>query len=167
MATVQENATLADVKAIETEWNAAIDTEYAAVVAKYPDIDFDAIDPQIISLAEEIEEVHPTTNEPLVWVMNKKTLSKVLQPREVINAIRKKGFKVDVEDAVIKHNYLLKYDHHGFIVFAVAAETNFADEVNTEGNTVKGLTSLLADTNKVHIKTHDDGRKEVIQIHDY
>ena len=49
----------------------------------------------------------------------------------------------------------------------MAAETNFADEVNTEGNTVKGLTSLLADTNKVHIKTHDDGRKEVIQIHDY
>ena len=93
MATVQENATLADVKAIETEWNAAIDTEYAAVVAKYPDIDFDDIDPQIISLAEEIEEVHPTTNEPLVWVMNKKTLSKVLQPREVINAIRKKGSK--------------------------------------------------------------------------
>ena len=110
MPTTNETPTLAELKAVETDWNTAIDTEYAAVVAKYPEIEFDDIRPQVFSRAEEIETLHPTTNEPLVWTFNLKTLSRVLQPREVINALKKKSLKVNALDGLIEHTLQIHMD---------------------------------------------------------
>lgn len=161
MPTTNETPTLAELKAVETDWNTAIDTEYAAVVAKYPEIEFDDIRPQVFSRAEEIETLHPTTNEPLVWTFNLKTLSRVLQPREVINALKKKSLKVNALDGLIEHTLQIHMDEYGFVSHLTRSGSPLADTPNG-GDTIPGLTTQLA-ANKVKLITQDDGQK-VIEI---
>tara|TARA_Y100000310_G_C20264583_1_gene615225 strand:+ start:132 stop:626 length:495 start_codon:yes stop_codon:yes gene_type:complete len=161
MPTTNENPTLVELKAIETDWNTAIDTEYAAVAAKYPEIEFDDIRPQVFSRAEEVDTLHPTTNEPLVWTLNTKTLNRVLQPREVINALKKKSLKVNALDGFIEHTLQIHMDDYGFVDHLTRSACSLADTPNG-GDTIPGLTTQLA-ANKVKLITQDDGQK-VIEI---
>ena len=160
MSTTNENPTLAELKAIETDWNTAIDTEYAVVVAKYPEIDFDEIKPEVFSRAEEIATLHSTTNEPFVWTLSLKTLSRVLQPREVINAIRKKGFKVDVADTSIQHKLQIHLDDYGFVKHFTSLTSSLPDSTLDDDTVIPGITTQLA-ANKVKLITYDDGQKEI------
>ena len=160
MATTNENPTLAELRAIETDWNTVIDAEYATVAAKYSDIDFDDVFPKILSRADEVATLHPITSEPLAWVLSRQTLSRVLQPREVINAIKKRSLKVNVSDDTIEHYMQIHSDEYGFVSHLTSYGSPVSDTTIEDSSVIPGITTQLA-ANKVNIVTHDDGRKEI------
>ena len=101
MASVINNATLEQVKAIETEWNAPLQAEYDAVNAKYPDINLNDMDGRIISLLPDVADVHPVTGDAIILGWNTRTLSNVRATKEIINAIKKKSIMSPTTDGEI------------------------------------------------------------------
>ena len=164
MASVISNATLEQVKAIETEWNAPLQAEYDAVNAKYPDINLNDMDGRIISLLPDVSDVHPVTGEAIIVGWNIKTLSNIRVTKEIINAIKKKSIMSPTTDSEIFFGCRIIWDRDGFVTGAIQQsmpiEDFLVDEAD-ESSRQSGLRTLAA-AGRVTINTDDDNVKTVI-----
>jgi len=163
MSSVIRNATMEQVKAIETEWNAPIQAEYDAVDAKYPDINLDDMDGRIISLLPDVSDVHPVTGDALIMGWNKRTLSNVQVTKEIINVIKKKSIMSPTTDDEIYFGCQILYDRDDFVTGAIHSSLPIEDfDVQDEAGTIgKGLRTLAA-AGRVTIQTDDRNVKTVI-----
>jgi len=159
MPTTNTSPTIDDLRAIETEWNTAVNTEYSTVDARYPDINLSNVNLEGGSTL--MAELHADTGEPLFSARRKDNLQPITIPRDVLNALRKKSILLDVTDDVIKHSCEFNIDSLGVVVAIGSQGTPLANWVDNENNTVLGLTTLLA-ANRVHIVTEDDGCKRIV-----
>jgi len=157
MASVINNATFAQVQALETEWNAAIQAEYDAVDAKYPDINFDDLSGRIISVNPEISAVHPITGDAIITGWNKKTLSNVRLTKEIINAIKKKSVMFPTTDDDIFFEGKILYDSDEFVTGAIYNSKKIED-VDEDGVLSKGF-KTLATENRLTINIDDNNVK--------
>jgi len=164
MASVLRNATLEQVKAIETEWNAPIQAEYDAVNAKYPDINLNDMDGRIISLLPDVSDVHPVTGEAIIVGWNTKTLSNIRVTKEIINAIKKKSIMSPTTDDEIFFGCRIILDRDGFVTGAIHQSMpieDFRTDPDDASTTQRGLRSLTA-AGRVTINTDDDNVKTVV-----
>ena len=168
MASTNTSPTMDDLKAIETEWNAAVTTEYQAAIARYADIDITLID--MGAGSQLLTTLHPVTNQPLFQVRNKDTLQPYVIPRDMLNARHKYSLVLDVTDLYIKHSCALTFDSNGVVMLIAFHEHHINDVIGTrlaadgeteESYTEPGLTTLLA-ANKVNIYTNDAGVKSIV-----
>ena len=157
MASVINNATLAQVQALETEWNAAIQAEYDSVDAKYPDINFDDLSGRLVSINPEISDVHPVTGDAIITGWNKKTLSNVRVTKEIINAIKKKSVMFPTTDDDIFFEGKILYDSDEFVTGAIYKSKSIEDE-DEDGVTIKGLRTLATE-NRLTINIDDNNVK--------
>ena len=161
MVETNTNPTIENLRAIETEWNTAVNTEYSTVDARYADITLSNVN--LEGGTTLMSELHADTGEPLFQVRRKDNLQPLIIPRDVLNVLRKKSVLLDVTDDVIKHSCVFKIDSLGVILAIGFNTSRLANSVDTEDNVILGLTALLA-ANRVNIVTEDDGTKRVITI---
>ena len=161
MVETNTNPTIDDLRAIETEWNTAVNTEYSTVDARYADITLSNVN--LEGGTTLMSELHADTGEPLFQVRRKDNLQPLAIPRDVLNALRKKSVILDVTDDTIKHSCTFHIDSLGCI-FAIGFKAHsLANGVDEEDNALLGLTALLA-ANRVHIVTEDDGIKRIVIV---
>jgi len=160
VASVINNVTLAQVQALETEWNAAIQAEYDAIDAKYPDINFDDLSGRLVSINPEISEAHPVTGEAIVTGWNKKTLANVRVTKEIINAIKKKSVMFPTNDDEIFFEGSIIYDSDEFVTGALYKSMPIEDE-DEDGVTIKGFRTLTTER-RVSIHIDDNNVKTVV-----
>jgi len=161
MVETNTNPTIDDLRAIETEWNTAVNTEYTTVDARYPDIDLSNVN--LEGGTTLMSELHADTGEPLFQVRRKDNLQPLVIPRDVLNAIRKKSVILDITDSVIQHSCEFTVNSFGCIVAIGFAGKPLANSIDDDDNESPGLTALLA-ANKVHIVTEDDGCKRIVIV---
>ena len=160
MASTNTSPTMDELKAVETEWNAAVNTEYSTIDARYPDIDLSEVD--VSGGTQFMSKVHEVTGEPLFQVRHKDTLMPLAVPRDVVNVVRKKGLLLDEEDDMLKHSGRFMFDSMGILLSITFMSGHLSDTVDNENETIVGFTNALA-ANKVHLVTDDAGIK-LIQI---
>ena len=161
MPTTNTSPTIADLRAIETEWNTAVNTEYSTVDARYADITLSNVNLEGGSTLTT--ELHADTGEPLFSAQRKDNLQPIAIPRDVLNALRKKSVLLDVTDDVIKHSCTFTIDSLGVIQAIGFSGLPLANSADDDDNAVLGLTALLA-ANRVHIVTEDDGCKRIVIV---
>ena len=149
MATTNSSPTIEQIKAIETDWTAAINTEYTTVDARYSSINFSNVSLERGSILIP-NILHTTTNAPLFTATNKTTLEDIQLPRDALNAIRKKGLIISVVGTEIHHNIYFVMDSLDCVTGCVWTIVPIAD-----------VTTAIA-AGKASLVTHDDGRKEVL-----
>ena len=164
MASVISNATLEQVKAIETEWNAHLQAEYDAVNARYPDINLNDMDGRIISLLPDVADVHPVTGDAIILGWNTRTLSNVRATKEIINAIKKKSIMSPTTDDEIFFGCQIIWDRDGFVSGAVHSSMPIEDFFIDPGDAStrqKGLRTLIAEE-RVSIHIDDNNVKTLV-----
>ena len=161
MPTTNTSPTIDDLRAIETEWNTAVNTEYSTVDARYPDINLSNVN--LDGGSTLMSELHADTGEPLFSARRKDNLQPLAIPRDVLNALRKKSVLLDITDDVIKHSCELLIDSLGCMIAVSFGQNNISNTVTDDGNESLGLTALLA-ANRVHIVTEDDGIKRIVIV---
>ena len=161
MVATNTNPTIDDLRAIETEWNTAVNTEYTTVDARYPDIDLSNVN--LEGGTTLMSELHADTGEPLFSARRKDNLQPLAIPRDVLNALRKKSVILDIVDNEIKHSCTFRIDSLGCILAIMLQSNSLANDVDSEDNAILGLTALLA-ANRVHIVTDDDGCKHIVIV---
>lgn len=158
MATTNTSPTIEELKAIESEWNIAVNTEYSTVDARYSDIDLSKVD--VSGGVQFMSMIHEVTGEPVFQVRHKDTLMSLAVPRDVVNVIRKKSVLLNEEDDILKHSCKYVFDSMGVLMAISFASSPLSDSTDADGNTVAGITNALA-ANKVHIVTDDSGIKSI------
>jgi len=164
MASVISNATLEQVKAIETEWNAPLQAEYDAVNARYPDINLNDMDGRIISLLPDVADVHPVTGDAIILGWNTRTLSNIRVTKEIINAIKKKSIMSPTIDDEIFFDCRIIWDRDGFVSGAVHSSMPIEDflvDPSDASTSQKGLKTLIAEE-RVSIHIDDDNVKTLV-----
>ena len=161
MATINNSPTLAEIKAIETDWNTSMMAQYNTIKAKYSDISIDDFSPAIHNYAPDVSDLHPTTGSPYVMGFNKKTLSNELIPLEAINGLKYKSYMVDATDSRVRHKLAVRTDHNGELHREGGIASYKLNDYVMNDVTIKGISTLVTE-NKVQLKTHDDGMKEII-----
>ena len=164
MASVISNATLEQVKAIETEWNAPLQAEYDAVNARYPDINLNDMDGRIISLLPDVADVHPVTGDAIILGWNTRTLSNIRVTKEIINAIKKKSIMSPTTDDEIFFACRIIWDRDGFVSGAVHSSMPIEDflvDPSDASTRQKGLKTLITEE-RVSIHIDDDNVKTLV-----
>lgn len=165
MASTNSSPTLEEVRNIEKEWNATLESEYTAMQAKYPAIKLEDLKPTIVDWLPLRSDLHPDTGDAIVLGWNKKTRSRIEVTPEIINCLKKYSLKVDEGDDCIFHTFNLKYDSDDMITGCIYHSHDLEDrtEKDASGNDVvrKGIKTLLGE-GKVSILTRDDGIKCIL-----
>jgi len=164
MPSVINNATLEQIRAIETEWNAPLQAEYDTVNAKYPDINLNDMDGRIISLLPDVSDVHPVTGEAIIVGWNTRTLSNIRVTKEIINAIKKKSIMSPTTDSDIFFGCRIIWDRDGFVTGAIQQSMpieDFLADPQDASSRQSGLRTLAA-AGRVTINTDDDNVKTVV-----
>ena len=164
MPSVINNATLEQIRAIETEWNAPLQAEYDTVNAKYPDINLNDMDGRIISLLPDVSDVHPVTGEAIIVGWNTRTLSNIRVTKEIINAIKKKSIMSPTTDDEIFFGCQIIWDRDGFVSGAVHSSMPIEDFFIDPGDAStrqKGLRTLIAEE-RVSIHIDDNNVKTLV-----
>jgi len=161
MVVTNTSPTIDDLRAIETEWNTAVNTEYSTVDARYADITLSNVN--LGGGTTLMSELHADTGEPLFQVRRKDNLQPLVIPRDVLNAIRKKSVLLDITDSVIQHSCEFTVSSYGCILAINFSGFPLANGVDDDDNESLGLTALLA-ANRIHIVTEDDGCKRIVIV---
>ena len=147
--------TLAQVKAIETEWNTFVNNYFTAIDNKYPSTDLTKIDWQKYAGGTLLRNADGTSKknsngEPLY-----KTFDIDLDPvevcREEINAMRLKTLLIDTGDAWISHNIDIALDGARLVLLQTAGHHSIAD-VKDDGGDPEADPPVAADPDKVTTK---------------
>ena len=144
--------TITNLRQIETDWNAFLDSYYSTADARYSDITFADVSIQgpnvLIYQNNGVPKLHATTNEPLFTAMNKTTLAPIELPRDALNAMRLVSHKRDTFDNKIEGGVRMSIDAQGLLMGMALASYDIPDVGDNPG-----MTTLLA-ANKGTLRTY-------------
>ena len=179
--------TLAQVKAIETEWNTFVNNFYNTVNAKYT-TDLSKIEVPVVTVLRNADGTSQKHDNGDILVRTyDSNRDPVVVCREEINAMKLKSLLLDTGDAWVSHNIEIRLDGDRIVIMQVAGHHSIADVKDDGGApaadppvaadpdkvTTKGITTCIA-AGKLTLRTHlghyvfgDYVKKELIFDNDF